>query len=78
MYHWDPVIAPSGAQFYDGPAFPHWRGSLFTGNLKDRRLVRLSLDKGRVTGEEHLLPIGALYIVTDERNGELWKLVPRR
>jgi glucose/arabinose dehydrogenase len=90
VYYWDPVIAPSGAQFYTGNAFPNWRGSLFTGGLKDRELVRLELKDGKVVGEEHLLSDrgrrirdvrqgadGALYIVTDERNGELWKLVPR-
>ena len=88
-YYWDPVIAPSGAQFYSGDAFPAWRGSLFVGSLKDRRLVRLTLDNGKVTGEEHLLaergrrvrdvrqgPDGALYIVTDETNGEVWKILP--
>ncbi|MGZ5433754.1 MAG: PQQ-dependent sugar dehydrogenase, partial [Thermoanaerobaculia bacterium] len=45
----------------------------------------------RVTGEEHLLadrgqrirdvrqgPDGLLYVVTDENDGELWKIVPRR
>ncbi len=91
VYYWDPVIAPSGAQFYTGDAFPEWRGNLFTGNLKDKRLVRLRLEDNRVTGEEHLLadrgqrvrdvrqgPDGALYIVTDEENGELWKIAPRR
>ncbi len=91
VYYWDPVIAPSGAQFYTGDAFPAWRGSLFTGGLKDRELVRVVLKEGRVTGEERLLadrgqrirdvrqgPEGALYIVTDERNGELWKITPRR
>ena len=44
-----------------------------------------------MTGEEHLLtdrgqrirdvrqgPDGALYVVTDAANGELWKIVPRR
>ena len=90
VYYWDPVIAPSGAQFYSGSAFPAWRGSLFIGSLGQRRLVRLTLDDNRVTGEEHLLtdrsqrvrdvrqgPDGALYIVTDQENGELWKLVPR-
>lgn len=90
VYYWDPVIAPSGAQFYTGELFPAWRGSLFIGGLKDGVLVRLSIDKNRVAGEEHLLedrgqrirdvrqgPDGALYIVTDERNGELWKLVPQ-
>lgn len=91
VYYWDPVIAPSGAQFYTGNAFPAWRGNLFVGSLKDKKLVRLVLDKDRVVGEEHLLggrnqrvrdvrqgPDGALYVVTDERMGELWKIVPRR
>jgi len=49
------------------------------------------LEGDRVTGEEHLLvergqrirdvrqgPDGALYVVTDEMPGELWKLAPRR
>ena len=90
VYYWDPVIAPSGAQFYSGDAFPEWRGSLFVGSLRDQRLVRLELDDGRVTGEEHLLldrrqrvrdvrqgPDGALYLVTDRDEGELWKIVPQ-
>ena len=91
VYYWDPVIAPSGAQFYTGNAFPAWRNSLFVGALKEQRLVRLTLANNRVTGEEHLLternqrvrdvrqgPDGLLYIVTDADNGELWKISPRR
>jgi glucose/arabinose dehydrogenase len=91
VYYWDPVIAPSGAQFYTGEAFPDWKGSLFVGGMKDKQLVRLTLKDDRVTGEEHLLadrgqrvrdvrqgPEGALYIVTDEGNGELWRIGPRR
>ena len=91
VYYWDPVIAPSGAQFYTGDAFPAWKNSLFIGALKERRLVRLTLDKGRVMGEEHLLvdrghrirdvrqgPDGALYVVTDDQNGELWRIAPKR
>jgi glucose/arabinose dehydrogenase len=90
-YYWDPVIAPSGAQFYTGDAFPAWRDNLFVGSLKDRLLVRLTLEDERVTGEEHLLadrkrrvrdvrqgPDGALYVVTDEKRGELWRIAPRR
>jgi aldose sugar dehydrogenase len=89
-YYWDPVIAPSGAQWYTGNAFAAWRGSLFVGALKDQRLVRLVVQNGRVTGEEHLLrdrgrrirdvrqgPDGALYIVTDEEDGQLWRVAPR-
>ncbi|GAB2458090.1 glucose dehydrogenase [Hymenobacter qilianensis] len=90
VYYWDPVIAPSGAQFYTGAAFPAWRGNLFVGALKDRELVRLQIENGRVTGEERLLsdrkqrvrdvkqgPDGALYVVTDEADGELWKIAPQ-
>jgi aldose sugar dehydrogenase len=90
VYYWDPVIAPSGAQFYTGTAFPGWRNNLFVGGMKDQMLVRLTLENDRVTGEEHLLkdrgqrvrdvrqgPDGALYLVTDEDQGELWKIVPR-
>ncbi|MCP9496869.1 MAG: PQQ-dependent sugar dehydrogenase [Pyrinomonadaceae bacterium MAG19_C2-C3] len=55
VYYWDPVIAPSGAQFYTGNAFPAWRGSLFIGALREERLVRLVIKDNRVIGEEHLL-----------------------
>jgi glucose/arabinose dehydrogenase len=91
VYYWDPVIAPSGAQFYTGEAFPEWQGSMFIGALKEMRLVRLVIEGERVTGEEHLLtdrqqrirdvkqgPDGLLYLVTDAENGELWKISPRR
>jgi len=91
VYYWDPVIAPSGAEWYTGDAFPAWRGSLFIGGLVARALVRLTIEDERVTGEEHLLaergkrirdvrqgPDGALYVVTDEDDGELWRIAPRR
>jgi glucose/arabinose dehydrogenase len=91
VYYWDPVIAPSGAQFYTGDAFPAWKNSLFIGALREQRLVRLVIENGRVTGEEHLLtdrghrirdvrqgPDGALYVVTDDEKGELWRIAPRR
>jgi glucose/arabinose dehydrogenase len=91
VYYWDPVIAPSGAQFYTGDAFPAWRNNLFVGGLGGQKLVRLVLENDRVTGEEHLLtdrgqrvrdvrqgPDGFLYIVTDQKNGELWRISPRR
>ena len=91
VYYWDPVIAPSGMQWYSGDAFPAWKGSLFIGGMKDKFLVRLVVNDGKVTGEEHLLgergqrvrdvrqgPDGALYIVTDEDKGELWRVTPKR
>ena len=89
VHYWDPVIAPSGAQWYTGDAFPAWKGNLFVGGMKDRKLVRLVLDGQRVVGEEWLLAergkrvrdvrqdaAGALFIVTDEDDGEVWKITP--
>lgn len=90
VYYWDPVIAPSGMQFYTGEAFPAWRGSLFVGGMVATALVRLEMENDRVVGEEHLLtdrgqrvrdvrqgPDGALYLVTDAADGQLWRLAPR-
>jgi glucose/arabinose dehydrogenase len=91
VYFWDPVIAPSGAQWYTGSMFPEWQGDLFVGGMVATALVRLELSNDRVTGEEHLLrnrgqrvrdvrqgPDGALYVVTDEDNGELWRITRAR
>jgi aldose sugar dehydrogenase len=92
VYYWDPSLAPSGAQWYDSEARPAWRGNLFVGALAGRALIRLTFDaNGRVSGEERLLADrgqrirdvrqgadGALWVVTDEARGELWKLTPVR
>ncbi len=88
LYYWDPVIAPSGMLFYTGDSFPAWKGSLFVGGLAGKHVARLTLEGTRVVGEERLLagrarfrdvrqgPDGAIYLLTDERDGELLKLVP--
>ncbi|HUF28293.1 MAG TPA: PQQ-dependent sugar dehydrogenase [Gemmatimonadaceae bacterium] len=90
VYYWDPSPAPSGAQFYTGDAFPGWRDNLFVGALAAQRLIRLVIENDRVTGEEHLLVDrgqrvrdvrqgldGTLYVLTDEENGEILRIVPR-
>jgi glucose/arabinose dehydrogenase len=90
VYYWSPIVAPSGAQFYTGNAFPAWRGNLFVGGLASMRLIRLVIDDNRVVGEEHLLtdrerrirdvrqgPDGFLYLVTDNPQGELLRIAPR-
>ena len=88
IYYWDPVIAPSGAAFYEGDAFPAWRGSLLVGSLAGKHVARLTVDGDRVVGEERLLvdrarfrnvrvgPDGLVYLLTDEDEGELLRLVP--
>lgn len=85
---WTPVISPSGIAFYDGAAFPAWRGDLFIAALNRPALVRLTIEGDRVTGEERLLPglarfrqvlvgpEGFLYVLTDERAGRVLRLRP--
>jgi len=89
VYYWDPVIAPSGATFYSGTAFPGWRGDLLVGSLRPGALVRLRIANGRVTQEERYLdelgerirdvregPDGALYLLTDSSRGRLLRVEP--
>jgi aldose sugar dehydrogenase len=89
LYYWDPSIAPSGMAFYTGNLFPAWKGNLFIGALKAERVARLVLKGERVVFEEDLLlelherirdvrqgPDGALYVLTDNDQGRILKLVP--
>ena len=89
IYYWDPVIAPSGAVFYSGTAFPDWRGDLFVGSLQPGRLVRLRIRDGRVEHEERYRigaaerirdvregPDGFLYLLTDHQRGRIARVQP--
>lgn len=55
VYYWDPVIAPAGMEFYDGP-YNDWRSYLLIGSLNPGGLVRLKISGDRVVGEERLFP----------------------
>ena len=87
VHAWTPSIAPSGLAFYTADRFPAWQGSLFVGALAHQKLVRLSLEGERVTGEEVLLeglgerirdvrqgPDGYLYLVTDAARGQVLRV----
>jgi glucose/arabinose dehydrogenase len=87
VYYWDPVIAPSGMEFYEGDLFPEWQGDLFVGGLAGQLVSRLVMEDKRVVAEEWLSighrvrdvregPDGALYLVTDEDNGKVMRIVP--
>ena len=89
VYYWDPVIAPSGAVWYTGDRYPGWKGSLFIGSMQPGALVRLTVENDKVTKEERYLPDvgrvrdvqqgpdGLLYLVTDEGDGRLLRVVPK-
>jgi aldose sugar dehydrogenase len=89
VYYWDPVISPSSLVYYTGALFPEWKDNFLIGGLSSRSLVRLVVKGDRVVGEERLLtdrharirdveqgPEGALYLLTDETDGALLKVVP--
>ncbi len=89
VYYWDPVIAPGDMDFYEGDLFP-WRGDILVAGLRSQALVRLDLEAGRVVGEERFVldvgrirdlaeaADGSIWIVTDEGNGRVLRLTPRR
>lgn len=83
-----PSIAPGSLLLYQGDAFPHWRGNLFSGALAMTHLNRVELNEaGEAAGEERLLetlgeriralaegPEGWLYFSTD--SGRILRLRP--
>ncbi|MBB1226938.1 PQQ-dependent sugar dehydrogenase [Pantoea pleuroti] len=87
LYHWKDSPAISGMAFYNSARFPQWKNSLFIGALKEKNLIRLSINGEKVVEEQRLLddqkarirdvrqgPDGWLYVLTDEANGKLLKV----
>lgn len=82
-------FAPSGLAEVTGDTFPAWEGNLLAGGLSSEMLLRLTLDGDQVTQSERLLegqigrirdvrqgPDGAIYLLTDDSQGSLYRLVP--
>jgi len=90
LHYWKPSIAPSGMAFVKSERYgKDWQGSLLVGSLKFRYVARLVLDGDRVAREEKLLPDlgqrvrnvregpdGFIYLLTDDRDGQLLRLRP--
>ncbi|MEO1090587.1 MAG: PQQ-dependent sugar dehydrogenase [Pseudomonadota bacterium] len=89
LHVWVPSIAPSGLAVYRGTAFPDWEGDLLVGALRDQMLVRLDVEGEEIVGEERLLqnelgrirdvrvgPDDYVYLLTDEADGGVFRLVP--
>ncbi|MEP5763894.1 MAG: PQQ-dependent sugar dehydrogenase [Halieaceae bacterium] len=91
LWHWVPSIAPAGMTWYDGDAFPQWRGDLFVTALVDKEVRRLDLEDGKIVSETPLFseigerlrdirtaPDGSLYILTDSEAGKIVRVSPAR
>lgn len=90
LWHWTPSIAPSGMAWLTSDRYsPEWKHSLFVGALRGRQLVRLTWQDGRLKPAQTLLqdlgarirdvrqgPDGWLYLLTDDRRGQLIRLLP--
>lgn len=44
IFNWTPTIAPADLVYYDHPSIPEWQGSLLLSVLKNKRLIRLTLN----------------------------------
>ncbi len=85
---WVPSPGVSGLVYYTGSQFPQWKGSLFSGGLATTDVRRIAFDKdGKLASQERLFigkrvrdvrqgPDGHLYLLTDEDNGALLRVVP--
>jgi len=89
LTYWTPSIAPSGMAWYDAALFPAWRGSLFVSALAERSARRVPMTGGQPGPQEILFaelgerirdvrtgPEGALYLLTDSKDGRVLRVVP--
>ena len=88
VLRWEVATAPSGLVVYRGSAFAAWQGDVLSGGLRSVDVRRVDLDAdGRVVGETAIGvgarvrdvrqgPDGAIYVLTDERNGRLIRIAP--
>lgn len=87
VFYWKASPAISGMAFYNSARFPEWKNSLFIGALKEKNLIRLTVNGDKVVEAQRLLtdrderirdvrqgPDGYLYVLTDDDNGKLLKV----
>lgn len=87
LIDWTPSIAPAGMSRYAGDMFPEWHGDLLVASLVERTIRRIVLDGERVVSDQALGleigrrlrdvrvgPDGALYLLVDEKEGEVLRI----
>lgn len=88
VFSWDKTVAPTGLAYYNGGEFPLWKGNILVPGLSKGSLWRMVIDGDEVISTEELFindrvrirkvavsPRGQIYLLTDEENGKLIKLV---
>lgn len=87
LIDWTPSIAPAGMSQYRGELFPEWNGDLLVASLVEQTVRRIRLDGEEVVSDEILGlgierrlrdvrvgPDGALYVLTDEKEGKVLRI----
>jgi glucose/arabinose dehydrogenase len=91
LLYWVPSIAPSGMTFYDKDLFADWKGNLLVSALAGEQLRRVEIKAGKVLKQETFLtelktrfrnittaPDGSIWVLTDEPEGRVLKLTPKK
>ncbi len=88
QHFWKQTVAPTGLTFYTGTEFPSWKGNLIVPGLSRGSLWRMVMDENEFISAEELFlndrvrsrntqqsPDGHLYLLTDEDNGKLIRII---
>ncbi|UII22294.1 PQQ-dependent sugar dehydrogenase [Fulvivirga ligni] len=88
VHFWSQTVAPTGLTFYTGRAFPQWQGNLIVPGLSKGSLWRMIIENDSVVAAEELFiddrvrlrkaimsPGGQLYLLTDDEDGKLIRLI---
>ena len=91
LISWVPSIAPSDLIFYQGDEFPDWNGDILVTSLKFKQLIKLDYENEKLTNKEIIFKdeigrlrdidinsSGEIFLITDERNSNIWKLISSR
>jgi glucose/arabinose dehydrogenase len=71
---WNPVISPSNLLFYDGSAFPQWRGDALISGLSSQAIIRIEFDGDRAREAERIDMGMRVRSIEQDPKGELWIL----
>ena len=82
LLEYTPACAPASGMFYNGSAFPAFKGNFFFGCLRGTRIIRVTLNGRNVVSQENMLddtfgriremaegPDGYIYFSTSNRDG---------
>jgi glucose/arabinose dehydrogenase/cytochrome c553 len=88
VHHWTPSIAVSQVEFYDGKAFPAWRGQALVASLGSEELRLVQLREQQVLNDRLLFkgqgrirdvsvgPDGYPYLLLNDMKAEIYRLRP--